>query len=87
MKVSVWDTYVQRNDNRVMHFDILVPSEVTAEDTIFSYGNEYLQSKAIQGKQVTTKECTFCHMEHASEEVIAGITEKGYFIIEMENCN
>ncbi|WP_298517872.1 DUF2024 family protein [uncultured Kordia sp.] len=87
MKVSVWDTYVQRTDDRVMHFDILVPSDVTAEDTIFSYGNDYLQSKAIEGTQLTAKECKFCHIEKASDEVISAIAQKGYFIIEMENCN
>lgn len=87
MKVSVWDTYVKRTDNRVMHFDILVPSDVTETDTIFSYGNHYLQSKAIEGAQVTTEECRFCHIEKASDEVIAAIEQKGYFIIEMENCN
>ncbi|WP_420573020.1 DUF2024 family protein [Kordia sp.] len=87
MKVSVWDTYVKRTDNRVMHFDILVPSDVTEEDKIFSYGNDYLASKAIKEARLTTKECKFCHIAKASDEVITAIEEKGYFIIEMENCN
>lgn len=87
MKVSVWDTYVKRDDNRIMHFDILVPSNLTDEDKIFLYGTNYLKSKAIEGKKLTTKECRFCHIANASNEVIASIEQKGYFIIEMENCN
>lgn len=87
MKVSVWDTYIKRDDNRVMHFDILVPSDLTDESKIFSYGADYLKTKAIDGKRLTTKECQFCHIEKASDEVIAAITQKGYFIIEMENCD
>ncbi|WP_298423063.1 DUF2024 family protein [uncultured Kordia sp.] len=87
MKVSVWDTYVKRNNSKVMHFDILVPSSLTDEDKIFSYGADYLQSKAVEGKKITTKECRFCHIANASDEIIASIEEKGYFIIEMENCN
>ncbi|MCH2196105.1 DUF2024 family protein [Kordia sp.] len=87
MKVSVWDTYVKRTDNRVMHFDILVPSDVTAEETIFSYGKTYLKSKAMEGAELTARECKFCHIEKASDEVMVAIEQKGYFIIEMENCN
>ncbi len=87
MKVSVWDTYVKRDDNRIMHFDILVPSNLTDEDKIFSYGTNYLKSKAIEGKELTTNECRFCHIAKASDEVIMSIEQKGYFIIEMENCN
>ena len=28
MKIAVWDTYVQRDDDKTMHFDILVPSDL-----------------------------------------------------------
>jgi hypothetical protein len=87
MKVSVWDTYIKREDDRVMHFDILVPSDLTDEHKIFSYGADYLQSKAIEGKELTTKECKFCHVANASDEVVTAIEQNGYFIIEMENCN
>ncbi|QHI39338.1 hypothetical protein IMCC3317_47480 [Kordia antarctica] len=86
MKVSVWDTYIKREDNRVMHFDILVPSNLTDEQKIFSFGADYLQSKSVKGKELTTKECKFCHIETASDEIVAAIEQKGYFIIEMENC-
>nr|WP_321233346.1 DUF2024 family protein [uncultured Psychroserpens sp.] len=87
MKVSVWDTYVKRDDGNVMHFDILVPSDVTDETIIFRFGNEYLRHKSIHNAVVSTKECRLCHMEYATQEVEEAILEKGYFILEMENCN
>ncbi|WP_299276255.1 DUF2024 family protein [uncultured Psychroserpens sp.] len=87
MRVSVWDTYVKRDDGNVMHFDILVSSTTTDEATIFGFGNDYLKSKSIYNKMLSTKECRLCHMEQATEDVEKEILKKGYFIIEMENCN
>ena len=87
MKISVWDTYVKRKDGNTMHFDILVPSEVTDEKIIFNFGLNYLKTKPFQTLQLTAKECRFCHIEQATEEMIASIENKGYSIIEMENCN
>ena len=87
MKISVWDTYVKRENGNTMHFDILVPSIVTDEQIVFDYGKHYLKTKPFQTKQLTAKECRFCHIEQATEEMKAAINKNGYFIIEMENCN
>ena len=87
MKISVWDTYVKRAAGDTMHFDILVPSELKDEQTIFNFGLNYLDTKPFQTNQLTAKECAFCHIDQATEEMIAAIGEKGYAIIEMENCN
>ncbi len=87
MNVSVWDTYVTRNDGRIMHFDILVPDHVTDENTVFEYGKDYLQKKSISNSTLTTKECRFCHIEKATPAMISQIELKGYDIIEMENCD
>ena len=87
MKISVWDTYVKREDNTTMHFDILVPSDVTDEEVIFSFGTHYLKTKPFKTNQLTAKECRLCHIEQATEELITAIEKKGYSIIEMENCN
>lgn len=87
MKILVWDTYVQREDGKVMHFDILVPNEVTDEKTIFGYGKQYLNSKPFGTKHLTAKECKFCHIEQATKQIISSIQNEGYHIIEMENCN
>jgi Domain of unknown function (DUF2024) len=40
MKVAVWDTYVIKKDDSVMHFDIIAPSEIKDEATIYKYGKE-----------------------------------------------
>ncbi|WP_142785239.1 DUF2024 family protein [Changchengzhania lutea] len=87
MKVAVWDTYVKIEDGKIMHFDILVPSEINDEQTIFNFGKHYLQSKSVKTEQLTAKECRLCHIEQATEEIIASIEKNGYSIIEMENCN
>lgn len=86
MKVVVWDTYVPRKDGLTMHFDILVPDTVTDADTIFGYGRDYLQSKAFETGALTAKECVYCHMEQATDDIVSAIQQQGYYIIEMENC-
>ncbi|MCM4151726.1 DUF2024 domain-containing protein [Arenibacter sp. N53] len=86
MKISVWDTYVARKDGKTMHFDILVPSTMEDKDSIFRYGRTFLSSKPFQTAELTPKECKFCHMEQAPETLADIINEKGYYIIEMENC-
>lgn len=87
MKVSVWDTYVKREDGKLMHFDILVSNELKDEEIIFGYGKEFLKRKSFSTDQLSSKECTFCHIEQATDEMINQINSNGFFIIEMENCN
>jgi len=87
MKIAVWDTYVKRENGKIMHFDILVPSEIKDQQTVFNFGKDYLQSKFIKAEQLTAKECRLCHIEQATEEIITAIKQNGYSIIEMENCD
>ncbi|WP_350289298.1 DUF2024 family protein [uncultured Croceitalea sp.] len=87
MKVAVWDTYVNREDGTIMHFDILVPDNLTNKETIFNFGINYLRTKSFKTGQLTSNECRLCHIEQATEEIVSSIANKGYFIIEMENCN
>lgn len=87
MKVSVWDTYVPREDGRSMHFDILVPSELRDERAILGFGMDYLKRKSAEDLVLTTNECRFCHIAHATDELKAEIEKKGYAIIAMENCD
>lgn len=87
MKVAVWDTYVERENYNTMHFDILVPSNVTDEEKIFSFGMHYLKKKPFQTNKLTSNECRLCHIEQATEDIILDIEKNGYSIIEMENCN
>jgi len=87
MKVSVWDTYVKRQDGLTMHFDILVPDKLTDEAKIFSFGKEYLKSKSFTTEVLSAKECRLCHIEEATQPMIDEIQDKGFYIIEMENCS
>lgn len=86
MKVAVWDTYVRKKNGTVMNFDIMVPDSQKDETIIYGYGKEYLQSKSIVGYELTSEECTFCHIEQATDEVIQCIDDKGYYILELSNC-
>lgn len=86
MKVAVWDTYVKRKDGRTMHFDIIVPEELTDERVIFGCGHAYLAQKGETGQELSTAQCTFCHVETPREEWRRDIEANGYFIYEMENC-
>jgi hypothetical protein len=69
-----------------MHFDILVNEEQKDENQIFKYGKTYLKSRMQDGQQLTSKECNFCHIDQASDDVEQQILKNGFFIIEMENC-
>lgn len=86
MQVAVWDTYVRRRDGRVMHFDIIVPSEMRNAETIYNFGKEYLASKAEVAEGISSNECVFCHIEKATEEMMASIRARGYYIVELNNC-
>jgi hypothetical protein len=86
MQVAVWDTYVTKKDGIVMHFDVIAPDHIKDEKTIHTFGKEYLQSKGQESQALTAKECSFCHIEKATDEMMSSIEQKGYYIIEMENC-
>lgn len=86
MKVSVYDTYVQKGENTIMHFDILV-EESAAKEKVYLFGKDYLNSKGIRDYELSTKECNYCHIELAPEPVEKQIRSKAYYIIEMENCD
>ncbi|HRO07544.1 MAG TPA: DUF2024 family protein [Saprospiraceae bacterium] len=86
MKVAVWDTYVTRNDGVVMHFDIIVPDAVKDAETVYTYGRTYLKNKNLKDISLTSKECTFCHVESIRSSWKEAIETHGYYIYEMENC-
>ena len=85
-KVAVRDTYVTKKDGNVMHFDIIAPEEIKDTTIIYGYGREYLKTKGQEGQPLTSKECRFCHIESVRSQWEAEIKQKGFFIIEMENC-
>jgi len=86
MKISIYDTYVPKEDGSLMHFDILIEENDTIEN-VYKYGREYLNKKNITDYKLSTKECNFCHIETAPAHIEKEVKERGYFILEMENCN
>ena len=87
MRISVYDTYVQRADGRRMHFDILVPSEGSDREQVLQYGRVYLEAKGVDPSSLKAEKCNYCHMESANPAVEEEIASTGFAIIEMEHCN
>ena len=87
MKISVYDTYVQRPNGLRMHFDILVPSDLRDLATVLGYGQIYLASKGLPSSILKSEKCNFCHVESANAAVASEITARGFAIIEMEHCD
>ncbi len=87
MKVAVWDTYVEREDGKTMHFDIFVKDTEKNSSKIFSYGEEYLAEKSFKTGNISSEECHYCHVAQVPEYIAERILKKGYFIYEMENCH
>jgi heterodisulfide reductase subunit B len=85
MQCAVYDTYVKKQEGGLMHFDIIVP-QATHPDAVLVFGRQYLESKGQAGQELTTQECSFCHIEQATREVEEAIENKGFFILEMQGC-
>lgn len=87
MKIAVWDTYVRKEDGSIMHFDILAPDSIVDKQQILHYGNDYLTSKSLSLQITNTDLCEFCHVETPDNQTIKQVEQKGYAILEMENCH
>jgi hypothetical protein len=86
MKVAVWDTYVSKKDGTIMHFDIIVPQEIKDPTIVYNFGKAYLKSKDQDEQTLSANECRFCHIENIKPKWEKDLNEKGYHIVEMENC-
>ncbi len=86
MNISVYDTYVQRLDGRRMHFDILVPATLKDHDTVLGYGRTYLAAKGVLTTLLNAERCSYCHMESATSLVEDEVANRGFAILELENC-
>lgn len=87
MKISVYDTYVQRPDGRRMHFDILVAADASDQAAVLGYGQIYLAAKGLPPSILKSDKCNFCHVESADAAMEKQIASQGFAIIEMENCS
>ncbi len=77
MKVAVYDTYVTRKDGAAMHFDILVSDDLKDKNRIHRFGKAYLNEKGQEGQQLSSRECKFCHVEQATDQMLPQSILKG----------
>lgn len=52
MECAKDDTYVTKNDGRIMHFDVIVESS-TPQDKAIEYGKNYLKEVGQNGQKMT----------------------------------
>lgn len=86
MKVAVFDTYVKKKDGGYLHFDIIVDKSTCFEDVIV-YGNTYLRSRKGETLFVSHKDCRFCHLTEIIPQWQEHISQRGYYIHELEGCH
>lgn len=83
MKIQVWDSYALSHTGRVHHFDILVPDSNPSEQSILSFGQNYLAQINFEGPELNVNRCQFCHVEEPTEKVLKDIDCNGYSIIDL----
>src|SRR5690606_30827444 len=52
---------------------------------VYRYGEEYLASLGMKGRELTTEQCRFCHVEDPGEDVIRTVRSQGYYILRMDD--
>lgn len=84
MKVSVFDTYVLKSNGDTAHFDILVPADKHNLEDVIVLGKKYLHSLGEGSQSISAAECQFCHIEEPTQAVLDGISQQGFYILEMD---
>jgi hypothetical protein len=85
MQCAVYDTYVEKEDGKTMHFDVIV-EENTPHEKAIEFGKQYLESVGQGGQRMTQEECQFCHIQEAPSIVERDISSRGYYIQKIEGC-
>lgn len=84
MQIHVYDTYVKAKDGHVMHFDVF--TSVKDDQKAIEYAKQWLKSIGETEATVTTKECSFCHTQGSSPDILEEIQKNGFYIYKMEGC-
>ncbi len=84
MKVAVWDTYVRSSNGSVLHFDIIVPETLQDTGVIYDFGRQYLAAIGEPSSELSTEQCRLCHIEEPTDDMLRAISEKGFYILEMD---
>ncbi|WP_324724517.1 DUF2024 family protein [Lelliottia sp. JS-SCA-14] len=84
MEAHVFDTHVQTQDSRYLHFDVLIARKDV--DLAMLYAREWLARNGVHKADISQDLCHFCHSELASQEMVSAMSGQGYFIIPMQGC-
>lgn len=85
MKIDVYDSYAQKSDGTVIHFDVFVESGTPAAQAL-TYGRRWLLDIGEQSAGLEQSRCNFCHSEIANPAVQQQIQSEGFYILQMEGC-
>lgn len=84
MTVKVFDTHVRTKAGRYLHFDVLTEGNDTEKAK--GYARQYLLEKGLNDEDISQSQCRFCHVEPNDPVVAQAISEKGYYILELQGC-
>jgi hypothetical protein len=86
MKVSVYETYLKKEDGSIMHFDIILPATVKKPELVYAIVKIYLEKKGHSNLEITGEECTFSLYQDAHKDWKPDLEKQGYHIVEFEGC-
>jgi len=84
MDIQVFDTWVKGSKGEI-HFDVFMPKGKKEKDAVESAAI-FLKTIGEDKAQITSKECSFCHIQQAKPEEEKEINTNGYFIYKMAGC-
>ncbi len=83
MKVQIHDTWVSGSKGQI-HFDVaLEDKKENNNDVAVKSAKKYLVSIGEEKATITSKECSFCHVQGCEENTEKEIKQNGYSIIKM----
>lgn len=85
MQIEIHDTYVKNKKGDEMHFDVAV-EEGKGNPYAVDSAKKWLAKIGETDAVITSEQCTMCHTQEASEEIVGQIKDNGYGIIKMANC-
>ena len=85
MDCAVYDTYVEKKDGKVMHFDVIVEKS-TPHDRAIEYGKSYLEKCRPRRPKHDPGRMPILSYSKAPDAVEKEISSNGFYIQKMEGC-
>jgi len=82
MNVNIYDTHVRTRDGRHLHFDVLIEGD--DQGRAARHAREWMSKHGLEEGDIEQSRCLFCHSEPAHPDVVAALSEHGYFIIPLQ---